>query len=152
MSINETNISKPINSALKIISIIINDSYGGWRLSQQAVDLYNQRTNQTHTSATLDNDFREDLILINIVKELGPLASGYYASLKVVDVVKDYYVIDEYDGLESVHFADILCGNMIDKIVIDNNSTDQEKIHILRMACQERRNASKIFNSFESNM
>lgn len=152
MSTNETNIFNPINYTLKVISVIINDSYGGWRLSQQAVDLYNQRTNQNHTYKTLTNDFREDLILINIVKELGPLASGYYASLKVVDVVKDYYVIDEYDGLETVHFADILCANMVDKIVMDNTSTDQEKIHILRMACQERRNASKIFESLESNM
>lgn len=49
---------------------------------------------------------REDLDLINIVETLGEKANGRYACLEVVeipDTLKNNYMIDEYDGIETLH-------------------------------------------------
>ena len=47
---------------------------------------------------------RDDPILVQVVEELGDLASGSYSKLKVVEIPDDVnWEIDEYDGLESIH-------------------------------------------------
>ena len=45
---------------------------------------------------------RHDPILIQVVEELGDVANGELAQLKVVTIDSDSYRIDEYDGAESV--------------------------------------------------
>lgn len=54
----------------------------------------------------LNEDFREDETLIDVVEELGKEANTIYSDLVVVeipdDVAKDY-VIDNYDGIEVLH-------------------------------------------------
>lgn len=141
-----------LHSPLKIKSIIINRSYGGWGVSKKAVELYNKHTNQKYTTRNLREELREDLNLIEIVKELGPLASGEHSDLKVVEVVEGYYKIAEYDGLETVYFTENLSVSMMEKIVLDQNLTDQEKINILTLACQERHDARKLFETLNTNI
>lgn len=52
----------------------------------------------------LDEAHREDPILIEVVEELGEKASGPFGDLKVVEIPDDLdYVIDEYDGIETLH-------------------------------------------------
>ena len=55
---------------------------------------------------SLDESHREDATLIEVVEELCEKASGKYGDLRVVeipdDVAKDY-VIDNYDGIETLH-------------------------------------------------
>lgn len=49
---------------------------------------------------------REDMDLINIVEVLGEAANGRFAKLIVVDIpdeLKDNYIIDDYDGVETLH-------------------------------------------------
>ena len=134
-------------STLKIKSIIINRSYGGWGVSKQAVELYNKITKKKYTSRNLREDLREDLDLIKIVTILGPEANGEYSDLKVVEVVEKYYKIAEYDGKETVYFTENLSVDMMEKIITDQTLTDQEKINILRMACQERHDARQLFST-----
>ena len=52
----------------------------------------------------LKDEHREDPILIEVVEELGEKASGRFGYLKVVEIPDDLeYVIDEYDGIETLH-------------------------------------------------
>lgn len=57
-------------------------------------------------SIHIGSDFREDPVLIDVVETLGPKASDTYAELVVVEIpdeLKDNYVINEYDGIETLH-------------------------------------------------
>lgn len=52
----------------------------------------------------LKDEHREDPILIEVVEELGEKTSGRFGNLKVVEIPDDLeYVIDEYDGIETLH-------------------------------------------------
>lgn len=52
----------------------------------------------------LNSDHRDDPTLIEVVEELGEKASGKYGNLVVVEIPDDMdYVIDEYDGIETLH-------------------------------------------------
>lgn len=55
---------------------------------------------------TFEEKDRTDLCLIEAVKELGEEANGTHANLKVVEIpdeLADKYVIDDYDGYETLH-------------------------------------------------
>ncbi len=46
---------------------------------------------------------RDDPLLIRCIEELGPLANGSYANLKIVEIPDDVeWDIKEYDGLEHI--------------------------------------------------
>ena len=52
----------------------------------------------------LDEDFREDKTLIEVVEELGEKANSMYSNLKIVEIPDNLdYVIDDYDGIETLH-------------------------------------------------
>ena len=52
----------------------------------------------------LNYEYRNDPILIEVVEELGEKASGPYSDLVVVDITDNMdYVIDDYDGIETLH-------------------------------------------------
>lgn len=51
----------------------------------------------------LDEKFREDKTLIEVVEELGEKANAFYSNLKIVEIPDDLdYVIDNYDGIETL--------------------------------------------------
>lgn len=55
-------------------------------------------------SLYLDGGHREDPILIEVVEELKEKANGKYSELKIVEIPDDLdYVIDNYDGIETLH-------------------------------------------------
>ena len=52
----------------------------------------------------LNYSYREDPILVEVVEELRSKANGRFADLKVVDIPDNMdYVIDNYDGIETLH-------------------------------------------------
>lgn len=52
----------------------------------------------------LTNRHREDSVLIEVIEELGEEASGSFGKLVIVEIPDDLeYVIDEHDGLETLH-------------------------------------------------
>lgn len=56
------------------------------------------------TNLYLNDGHRDDLTLVEVVEELGDKASGSYGNLVVVEIPDDMnYVIDEYDGIETLH-------------------------------------------------
>ena len=83
------------------MKIVINTCYGGFGLSKEALALYNERAG---TAIKYEDDIkRNDLILIEIVEQLGEAANGGFAKLKVVKIPDDVqWQIEEYDGVEWV--------------------------------------------------
>jgi len=81
------------------MKIVINDCYGGFGLSKEALALFNERTG---TVITYDIEIkRNDPILVEIVEQLGESANGSFAELKVVEIPDDVvWGIEEDDGHE----------------------------------------------------
>jgi hypothetical protein len=95
------------------MKIVINDCYGGFGLSKIALESYAHRKgiklgswNQTwgFFSEFQDRDIpRNDSDLISIVEDLGQLANGSSADLRVIEIPDDVeWQIEEYDGSEWV--------------------------------------------------
>jgi len=111
------------------MKIVINDCYGGFGLSHKAVmryvelkgiKLYPYIDGSFVHYATLPEEERigfsdktwyfspsdiprDDIVLIQVVEELGKAANGDYASLSVVEIPDDVkWQIEEYDGIEWV--------------------------------------------------
>lgn len=54
----------------------------------------------------LDDEHRQDPILIEVVEELGDKASGSFGKLEVIEIPDNcYYKIDEYDGYETIYYS-----------------------------------------------
>ena len=104
------------------MKIAINTCYGGFGLSDRAIEryaelagldlvkheddagwgshFYHRGTNEFFSAYNFD---RTDPILIKTIEELGTVADGFCAQLKVVDVPDGVdWQIDEYDGIEWV--------------------------------------------------
>ena len=84
------------------IEVLFNDCYGGWQISNKAKKLYELRR-------TKDSNYylrrRSDPILVQIYKELGDEFDGKYSKTGIEKIPKKYekyYIISEYDGLESI--------------------------------------------------
>lgn len=103
------------------MKVVINNDYGGFGLSDLAMQLYLTRKElpyhmvkksfytsfhkpEDEEAVYYECDFdRNDPVLVAVVEELGVEANGKYASLKVVDVPDDVeWDIGEYDGREWV--------------------------------------------------
>ena len=81
--------------------IVINSCYGGFGLSDKALDMYKQLSNKSEVYGfELD---RTDPILIQVVEALGAEADGRFAKLRIIEIPDDIeWEITEYDGSESV--------------------------------------------------
>lgn len=84
--------------------IVINKCYGGFGLSDEAMDLYKAKSGVTKGFRIYDWHIkRDDPNLVEVIEELGEKANGVCADLKIVEIPDDVkWVIDEYDGLEQV--------------------------------------------------
>ena len=83
------------------MKVVINSCYGGFGLSNKALDMYKQLSNKSEVYAyELD---RTDPILIQVVETLGAEANGHYAKLRIIEIPDDVnWEISYYDGVESV--------------------------------------------------
>jgi hypothetical protein len=107
------------------MKIVINSDYGGFGLSDKAIARflelkgieYETKKEMGYTcyyhkgflgvTEHYINEYdieRNDPVLVQVVEELGEEANGKYASLKIVEIPDDVkWVIDYYDGIESIH-------------------------------------------------
>ncbi len=84
------------------MKVVINTCYGGFRLSNEALKLYEDLSGKKEVD---DMDIeRNDPILIDIIETLGiEKSSSGYSELKIVDIPDGInYTICEYDGNEWV--------------------------------------------------
>lgn len=94
------------------MKIVVNTCYGGFGLSDEAVELYKELGGQIsipHNDINGERYFdyykitRNDPVLVQVVEQLGSLANDRYAELTVVEVPDDAnWYIAEYDGNEWV--------------------------------------------------
>ena len=84
-----------------MMKVVINRCYGGFGLSDKALDMYKQLSNKSKICAyELD---RTDPILIQVVETLDAEADGFYAKLRIIEIPDDVeWEITEYDGNELV--------------------------------------------------
>ena len=82
------------------IEIMINESYGGFGYSTDAIKLYRARTETDFGDVS-----RHDPDMIAIVKEMGASANGFDAKISICEIpakFENYYEIRDYDGNESI--------------------------------------------------
>jgi hypothetical protein len=83
----------------QINKVVINTSYGGYGLSEEAKARLKELGEEHHEYRIP----RHDPILIRVIEELGSdRASGKHARLKIVEIVGRTYRVEEYDGMEWV--------------------------------------------------
>lgn len=98
--------------------IVINDDWGGFGLSEQAMTLYSKISGISLSVDDYKRDYfttktgeeiydvdlkRDDPILIQVIEQLGDKANGMHASLKIVEIPEEIeWIIQEYDGVEHV--------------------------------------------------
>jgi hypothetical protein len=80
--------------------IVINTRYGGFSISDQAIDYIASITGRKPSRF---EPLRDDPALVEAVTVLGEAANGVFAALQVVEIPDDVeWQIEEYDGLEWV--------------------------------------------------
>ena len=85
------------------MKIVINKCYGGFGLSEEAMEMYLEKKGMQGENLHDSEIERNDPVLVEVVEELGILASGKYAEVEVVDIPDDVeWEIEEYDGNEWV--------------------------------------------------
>ena len=105
------------------MKIVINSDYGGFSLSDEAIEAYAERKGITlrkeerNSDSVLSSDYyldndewfncreipRNDPTLVAVVEKLGVKADGFCATLKVVEIPEDVdWYVEEYDGNEWV--------------------------------------------------
>ena len=85
--------------------IVINAHYGGFGLSQEAMDLYTELCEAAGVHAhTYSHEIARDCPhLVETVRTLGPAADTRYSNLKVVEIPDGVqWSVHEYDGSEWV--------------------------------------------------
>jgi hypothetical protein len=99
------------------MKIVINCDYGGFSLSDLAIETYADRKGiklkkektTLYTNVDTNEDFesrdieRNDSVLIKVVEDLGSKSFGFAANLKIVEIPDDVnWEVVQYDGLEHI--------------------------------------------------
>ena len=131
---------KMSSTATPTIEIMINNSYGGFALSDEAKRLYAERGGECQDFYAIS---RHDPVMVPIAKELGPTrASRSFGAIRVVTIPArfvEHYAILEYDGLESVELQYNSCRVETAKAVLkDESLTPAERVARATAALEER--------------
>lgn len=86
--------------------VVYNDKYGGFGLSPEAIKRYCELSNKDIQTVDECSIERHDPILVQVVRELGDKANANYADLKIFKIPGCEYIIDEYDGWETVEYPE----------------------------------------------
>jgi hypothetical protein len=120
-----------------------NNCFGGFTLSDEAIDEYNKRNPAKPIDSSSEID-RADTSMIQICIELGLKASsGRRSSIQLAEIPKkyaSYYKINEYDGAEgvSIDVNSYKLDNI--KIIVEdnnNNSSNEDKIDLIKQLLDE---------------
>ena len=85
------------------MKIVINRSFGGFSLTDSALDEYKNRKNITDPNFYYYDIPRECPVLVAMVEEQGTAINGDFSDLKIVEIPDDVnWFIEQYDGLEHV--------------------------------------------------
>lgn len=94
--------------------IVINGCFGGFNLSREAVEWLNEHYNmgieidERYPDSNDPDIKRYDPRLVECVETLGRRrASGMFASLEVCTIAGNKYLIEDYDGLETLYWPEM---------------------------------------------
>lgn len=87
--------------------VMINTRFGGFGFSEKAIAMYSERKQYplSYAAVTSSDIPRDDPVMIQIVKELGPLANESVSQIDIVTIPEQYsrhYTIEDYDGDECI--------------------------------------------------
>ena len=84
--------------------IAINTDFGGFSLSDEAIDLYKILTGIPPVDEVNYWELaRDDAVLVQIIEQLGDRANSRYSELKIIEIPDGVkWHVSEYDGLEHV--------------------------------------------------
>ena len=83
--------------------IVINRSYGGFGLSDEAKKLLKEKMTEEEIRELHWYTNRNNQILVNVVESSGEGANGISSCLEIVEIPDEYdWIIEEYDGYESI--------------------------------------------------
>jgi hypothetical protein len=83
--------------------VVINACFGGFGLSDAALDEYKSRKDITDPNFYYYDIPRDCPVLVAMIEEQGNAVDGQFAELRIVDVPDDVnWYIEEYDGNEHV--------------------------------------------------
>ena len=86
------------------MKILFNNCFGGFGLSEKAIQMYNKRKGTDYKySYQLNRGFRDDETLIQIVEELGAEANGGEHSELAIAKIPDG--AHWYDGVETIQYS-----------------------------------------------
>ena len=89
----------------KTYKVVYNGSFGGFHLSDKAIDRYKELTGKEITQwGTIDKECvkRHDKDLIQVIEELGKDASNRNSNILIEEIKGSKYYIRDYDGAEEV--------------------------------------------------
>jgi hypothetical protein len=85
------------------MKVVINAGFGGFGLSDVAIERYCELDGCSSVDFWAGNLDRNDPNLVKVVQELGEAAETPYSELKIIDIPNGIkWHICEYDGLEHV--------------------------------------------------
>jgi hypothetical protein len=131
-----------INENEERMEVLYNACYGGWGISDKAMELYKLR-NVNDNSMGLEYECdellsRTDPILIQIYNELGNEMNTKWSKIKIKKIPKiyeNYYFITQYDGKECVEidFTKYKLDTMYNKITEILQSTNNNDIKVMEI-------------------
>ena len=84
--------------------VVYSPAYGGFGLSEKAIELYEKISGTPIISES--EILRHDIVLVQVVEQLGANASSVFADLQIFEIPGCEYKIEEYDGNESVEYPE----------------------------------------------
>lgn len=99
-------------SLLMGTKVVYNANYGGYFIPQEVLKKYNELANTNHTSQFIDSIPRHDKLYVQLIEEYKKTNN---TSLDIFEIRGNRYMIQEYDGFESV-----IEPNDIDWIEVDD--------------------------------
>ena len=108
--------------------VVINTCYGGFGLSEAASEMLNNLKGYApNDTGYINPEYggfggpRHDTDLVKVVEKLGKAASAKFGELTVVEIDEVRYIVDEYDGYES-----ITTPFSIDWVIVDSPEARKE--------------------------
>ena len=118
---NDTHSISIMDGNEETIEVLYNAQYGGYRLSEKTKKIFKERKTDED-----DEDDRDTPLILQIFNELGDEFNGKFCTAKSEKILKNFYKITEYDGLEDVIIDDEKYEYV--RILFHDTMTDKENI------------------------